>query len=112
MAGSCLPVTDRTPNFEHELGAQIGEAISVGFIHSYKTGLDSYGLHALEVLQCMIERRTGGETGIAAVQCLEGKEVWVAGDDGMWSRELHWPVASPRKRDGWKKLSQPCCLPA
>ena len=51
-------------------------------------GLDAYGFHALELLQCMVERRQNGETGIAAVHCLEGKEVWEAGKRGVWSREL------------------------
>ncbi len=36
----------------------------------------------------MIERRSGGETGIQAVQCLEGDDVWKAGNDGLWSQEL------------------------
>ena len=51
-------------------------------------GLDSYGFHALEALQCMVERRRGGETGIAAVQCLEGEAVWRSAAEGAWSREL------------------------
>jgi hypothetical protein len=36
----------------------------------------------------MVERRYGAETGIASVQCLEGEEVWRAGEDGLWSIEL------------------------
>jgi len=40
------------------------------------------------LLQCMVERRRGGEKGIAAVQCLEGPEVWKAAEQGLWSREL------------------------
>ena len=88
MAGSSLPVTRRSPPLEHEIGAHIEEAISVGYIHSFLFGLDSYGFHALEGLQCMVERRAGGETGIAAVTCLEGDAVWRAGDEGVWSREL------------------------
>ena len=36
----------------------------------------------------MIERRRGGETGVAAVQMIEGDEVWRAGREGRWSMRL------------------------
>lgn len=88
MAGSSLPVIRRQPELEHELDTNIVEALQIGYINSYKTGLDSYGFHGLEALQCMVERRYGAETGIASVQCLEGEEVWRAGEDGLWSIEL------------------------
>ena len=80
MAGSSLPVAYRNPWLEYELETPIEEAISVAY-----GGLDAYGFHALELLQCMVERRKNGETGIVAVQCLEGKEVWEVGKWGMWS---------------------------
>jgi hypothetical protein len=83
MAGSSLPVTWRSPWLEHPLEAPITEAVAIGF-----SGLDIYGFHTLEVLQCMVERRRGGETGVAAVQCLEGDAVWQAARDGRWSRDL------------------------
>ena len=51
-------------------------------------GPEAYGFHALEVLQCMVERRVGGETGVAAVTCLEGDAVWRSAEEGLWSREL------------------------
>lgn len=83
MAGSSLPLGWRKPWLEYPLDTPVTDAISVA--HG---GLESYGFHALELLQCMVERRPGGETGIQAVQCLEGDAVWKAGDDGRWSQEL------------------------
>jgi len=51
-------------------------------------GSDPMDYHALEAMQCMVERRRGGETGVRAVQLIEGDEVWRAGDEGRWSMEL------------------------
>ena len=83
MAGSSIPLGWRDPWLEHELDAPIEDALVLSF-----GGIESYGYHGLEALQCMIERRSGGEAGLAAVQCLEGEAVWRAGTDGLWSREL------------------------
>ena len=83
MAGSSLTVCWRNPWLEHELESPVEEAVAVGF-----SGLDIYGSHTLEVLQCMVERRRGGETGVAAVTCLEGARAWQAGQDGLWSPDL------------------------
>ena len=47
-------------------------------------GVDSYDFHALETIQCMAERRRGGETGVVAVQGLRGDAVWKAMDAGGW----------------------------
>ena len=88
MAGSSLPLVERRPHLEHEVGTAVEEALSIGHFHSYPYGLDSYGFHGLEALQCMVERRSGGESGIAAVRCYEGDDVWEAGDRGEWPREL------------------------
>jgi hypothetical protein len=49
---------------------------------------DAMDFHALEAMQCMIERRKGGETGVEAVQMIEGEAVWKAGEEGRWSKEL------------------------
>ncbi|MCH2129311.1 MAG: hypothetical protein MK179_09220 [Pirellulaceae bacterium] len=83
MAGSVQPVTWRDPWLEHPIDAEITDAIAIGF-----SKLDSYGFHTLETLQCMVERRKGGESGVAAVTCLAGDAVWQAADQGLWSREL------------------------
>lgn len=83
MAGSSLPLTWRRPAVELKAGSPVTEFLAVGY-----GGLESYGFHALEMLQCLAERRRGGETGVVAVTCLEGPAVWQAGDDKRWSREL------------------------
>jgi len=80
MAGSSVPLAWRKPWIEYDLGVEIEDALSMSY-----SGLDSYGFHALEALQCMVERRKGGETGIVAVQCLEGDAVWAS---DKWDRDL------------------------
>ena len=107
MAGSSLPLTYRKPWLEHELDTPIAEALSIGY-----GGLDSYGFHALETLQCMIERRTGGETGIVAVQCLEGQAVWEARDEGRWSGALGELAIGQIESAGEGSLEQQCAEPA
>jgi hypothetical protein len=83
LGGSSLPVTWRLPDVEMPLGAHIEDALMVGV-----GGSDPMDFHALEGLQCMMERRAGGETGVKAVQLIEGDDVWKAGDEGRWSKEL------------------------
>src|SRR5690606_9286077 len=41
-----------------------------------------------EILQCMVERRKGGETGVASVKGISGNDVWKAMDDGTISLSL------------------------
>ena len=89
LAGSSLPVTWRLPEIELPLGCQIEDALMVGV-----GGSDAMDYHALEAMQCMIERRRGGETGIKAVRMIEGDEVWKAGDDGRWSEPARLSGAS------------------
>ncbi|MBK9168167.1 MAG: hypothetical protein IPM24_11965 [Bryobacterales bacterium] len=84
MAGSSIPVTVRYPELEVPLGAKIGKAVVVGY-----GGLDAYGFHTLESLQCMVERRGKGETGVASVEWIEGSAVWQWRDGaGAWSKPL------------------------
>jgi hypothetical protein len=83
MAGSSLPVTWRQPELELPLGTVVEDAVVAGY-----GPIEVYGFHALETLQVMLERRKGGETGIQAVTCLTGKEVWKAADDGRISWDL------------------------
>jgi hypothetical protein len=83
MAGSSLPVTWRRPPLQLPLGCELVEAVQVGY-----GPFEGYGFHALEALQCLAERRRGGETGVSAVQCVQGEEMWRLLDRGVWSRPL------------------------
>jgi hypothetical protein len=83
LAGSSVPVTWRLPDMDLPLGCEVEAALMVG-----EGGSDAMDFHALEGLQCMVERRKGGETGVRAVQLIEGAAVWKAGDEGRWPKEL------------------------
>jgi hypothetical protein len=83
LAGSSLPVTWRLPDIELPFDCEIEVALMVGVGES-----DPMDYHALEAMQCMVERRKGGETGVKAVQLIEGDAVWKAGEEGRWSKEL------------------------
>jgi hypothetical protein len=81
MAGSSLPVTWRLPAVDVSLGSELVEALCVGY-----GGIDSYDFHGLEALQCLVERRKGGETGVRSVTALRGGAVWKALRTGSWDQ--------------------------
>jgi hypothetical protein len=83
LAGSSIPVTWRLPSIDLPLGCVIEDALMVG-----EGGSDAMDFHALEGLQCMVERRGRGESGVKAVQMVEGDAVWKAGVEGRYSKEL------------------------
>jgi hypothetical protein len=81
LAGSSLPFTWRMPAVEMPHDAEVKEVLGIGF-----GGVDSYDFHALEMIQCMAERRRGGESGVRSLQALRGQAVWKAMAEGSWSR--------------------------
>ena len=83
MPAASLPVLRRYPPVDVKRGAKLKEIVAV----SYHT-LDAYGYHALEMVQCLVERRADGETGVKRVRCLSGEAVWRAMDEGMFDRKL------------------------
>ncbi|HXI15773.1 MAG TPA: hypothetical protein VNM48_05330 [Chloroflexota bacterium] len=83
MAGSSLPVTYRDPELELPLESDVQEALVLSHGPT-----ESYGFHALETLQCMVERRRGGETGVASVKVLPGDEFWQTWRDERFPRDL------------------------
>ncbi len=62
------------------LGAEVEEVVAVG-----NGNPDSYDFHALEAIQCLVERRKGGEVGVVRVQALSGDAVWKALAAGSWA---------------------------
>ena len=80
MAGSSLPWVPRVPPVDLPLGAEVEEVLCVG-----SGRFDHIDFHSLEVIQCMAERRRGGETGVVAVQALRGKAILDAMNAGSWA---------------------------
>jgi len=92
LCGSSVTLTARTPPLEIPIGTPIRNAVAIG-----SGDLDAYGFHLLESAQCMLERRQGGETGVASVEWIEGRgaiDRWKAGE-GAWVQPL-WEEAVKR----------------
>ncbi len=83
LAGSSVPVAHRKPAIDFPWGEKATHAVAISY-----SGLDIYGFHVLESLQCMVERRLGGETGVRAIQCFEKEDVWKFLDNTPWARRL------------------------
>lgn len=83
MAGSSIPVAWRRPPLVLPMGCEIEAALAIGY-----GGAEAYGFHAIEGLQCMIERRRGGESGVVSVQAVQDEQRWQAARAGRWSEEL------------------------
>jgi hypothetical protein len=92
LAGSSIPVAWRKPDLQLPRGCELAGAVQIGY-----GPVEAYGFHALEGLQCMVERRkietpplpagegAGGrglapQQGVAAVTCHDGKAMWAALD--------------------------------
>lgn len=83
MAGSSVPMMWRRPSATIPIGSEITEAFALG-----DGGLEVHGIHALEGMQCLMERRRGGETGVKSVQAVKGDGIWQAEKAGHWSKAL------------------------
>jgi len=54
--------------------------------------------HSVDVLQSFVERRKGGEAGVAAVQCIHGPETWRWTERNPWAGQL---LEAVRQRFGF-----------
>ncbi len=105
MAGSSVPGTWRHPPADVARGAKLDQIVAFSY-----GSTDAYGFHGLEAVQSLAEQRAGGETGVAAVQCLSGDAVWKAQDDKLFDPQLFaaaWEkLATPREDRPLRELVQ------
>ena len=83
MAGSTLPVLWRQPPHDVDRDQPLSEIVALSYHR-----LDTYGIHALEIIQSLAERRWGGETGVKQVRTLRDADVWQAIREGRVNRHL------------------------
>lgn len=82
MAGSSMPVGYRSQEIAVPMSCELEAAVGIGY-----SGLDIYGIHALEFYQYHVERRRGAERGVRWVRFLHGAEMWNAVDSGLVSKD-------------------------
>jgi len=73
QAGSSVPLAWRLPPLAFADGVAIEDCLSVYYAPDLPDGVDYASYHTLEALQAFTEHRPGGETGVRAVQSLEGE---------------------------------------
>ncbi len=80
--GSSIPIYFRKPEIELGSDTPIRTSVVVG-------GASDEGalFHCVDVLQAFVERRTGGETGVASVQSIRGPDTW------QWTERHPWAGA-------------------
>jgi hypothetical protein len=88
QCGSSVPLAWRLPPLAFSDGVELENCLSVYYAPELPDGIDYASYHTLEALQAFTEHRPGGETGVRAVQSLEGEAAWHAADEGRWSPEL------------------------
>jgi hypothetical protein len=86
MAGSVEPIS-RDPNARLAPGTALDKVVTT-WQADFFDSKDSYGFHALESMQSIVERRMGRETGVAAVQCFEHGAVWDWIASNAWAGKL------------------------
>lgn len=83
FGGSSIPFYYRKPEVELAVDTPVRASVVAG-----GAGDEGSLFHCVDVLQSFVERRKGGETGVAAVQCIRGPEVWAWTERNPWAGNL------------------------
>lgn len=83
FGGSSIPFYYRKPEIELDIDTPLKASVVAG-----SSGDEGSLFHCADVLQCFVERRKGGETGIEAIQCIRGPEVWKWTEQNAWAGHL------------------------
>jgi hypothetical protein len=83
FGGSSIPFYYRKPEIELDIDTPLKASVVAS-----GAGDEGSLFHCADVLQSFVERRRGGETGIAAVQCIQGPETWKWTARNPWAGEL------------------------
>ena len=83
FGGSSIPFYYREPEVELDIDTPLKASVVAG-------GPRDEGslFHCVDVLQRFVERRKGGETGVASVQCIRGPETWQWTERNPWAGQL------------------------
>jgi hypothetical protein len=102
MAGSSLPVSYRQPDQTLRWHDEVSACVAIGY-----SGLDIYGFHTLDFMQCLLERRKGGELGVEWVQSLPTTKIgeWI--DQGQLDSNLLDEALAVTGGDRAKLLQSP-----
>lgn len=86
--GSSIPTYYRKPEVEPDIDTPINHSIVLA-----NAADEGAIFHAIDVLQCFVERRKGGETGVRSVQSIRGPETWEWVEQNDWAAKLVDSVA-------------------
>lgn len=81
--GSSIPFYYRKPEIELDIDTPLKASVVAG-----SAGDEGSLFHCVDVLQCFAERRKGGETGVEAVQSIQGPETWKWTERNQWAGNL------------------------
>ncbi|MEZ5399681.1 MAG: hypothetical protein R2729_08415 [Bryobacteraceae bacterium] len=83
FGGSSIPFYYRKPEIELDIDTPIKTSVVAS-----SSGDEGSLFHSVDVLQAFVERRKGGESGVAAVQCIQGPETWKWTAKNSWAGKL------------------------